>query len=400
MKLDVKGLHKFCMKCKRLCTNDQSRCGIKDIKAKNCKFKYRHHYQSRIWNPELKKIDNVRTWTGKTLEQSIKLHKLYKEHCKEKKPDPVIKNTKPSLLRACSNLYIDYLDDIDVPEHNRKKLGKNHIRAYSRYLKRFVDLIGDVSIYSIGDIEVGQFHKWVLSQNFSARSYNDHMICLRSFFDFLIKKGYELKNPFKDVSKKAEPKSREILTSEDLETLFKTITYENGKIVVQGKNINRCYDWLKDAIMLALLTGERLDGIFYLKWEHVEENYIKILNFKLFRLRGIEEYHYVPITTDLAELLLKLGYGDKDQYLLAPDKHNRETLKSVCSKAFTHFWRLTKIDKKLSFRNLRKTYITRIRMILGDKAKALNIHKSDDVQINHYINQLEVTKELLGVRLF
>lgn len=56
---------------------------------------------------------------------------------------------------------------------------------------------------------------------------------------------------------------------------------------------------------------------------------------------------------------------------------------------FSHFWKQIS-DLPLTFRNLQKTYVTRIRMLLGEKSKALKIHKSYKVQIDHYLNQQEI----------
>lgn len=398
MILNVKGLHVFCLKCKRLCTNRTAKCGLNGIQAKNCRYKEHKHYQSRIWNPDTKKVDRVKTWTGMELQEAIKMHEIFKKEVpKIKIKEKVV---RPVLLNHCMNAYLDHMEGIGIPVHKRRKMSKNHILAYKRYMKRFLDLVGNIKVNEISETHVGMYHQWILDQKYGPRSYNDHIVCMSSFIKFVNTKfRYDIDNFFSEVKLKREPVNPEILTDEEIDKLFSVITYENGWCKQGKKNVNRCYPWLKDAIMIGLLTGERQDGIFYLEWSHVDGNYLKIPNFKVNRIYGMDEFHYVPITYDLGMLLDRLKVRDTG-YILEPNRTNRETLKSVCSKAFTHFWRLTGIEKDITFRNLRKTYITKIRTILGDRTSVLNIHKNDDIQIKHYIDKQEIQKSLIGVKLY
>jgi len=156
--------------------------------------------------------------------------------------------------------------------------------------------------------------------------------------------------------------------------------------------------WLKDVFLFALLTGERLDGLFLAKWENIEGSFLKIPNWKVNRAKGYSDFRYIPITQDLSELLGKLNPGTG--FIFCGEIKNRELLKSYCSKGFIHFWRLTGIDKQISFRHLRKTYLTRIWILLGDKSKGLKSHKHLSTQIDYYLNQADILKELTGLKLF
>lgn len=98
---------------------------------------------------------------------------------------------------------------------------------------------------------------------------------------------------------------------------------------------------------------------------------------------------------------MRQGMADKigsDDYIFVPDHENRDTLKDTISKSFTHFWKQTGIQKVVSFKNLRKTHITRVIGLLGDKAKSIK-HNNDKVAQDHYINELEILKPLKGRRL-
>ena len=106
----------------------------------------------------------------------------------------------------------------------------------------------------------------------------------------------------------------------------------------------------------------------------------------------------MPITKDLAELLLDLP---SEGYLIAPEKKNREVISNYLTTCFNHFWQAAGLRKGISFKHLRKTYITRINLLLGaDKTKSLGYHSDFGVQIKHYVEKKEIQKELLNQRMF
>jgi hypothetical protein len=65
-------------------------------------------------------------------------------------------------------------------------------------------------------------------------------------------------------------------------------------------------------------------------------------------------YSYTPITADLSQLLVEFVVNDMDGYIVVPEQRGRASLKNFISKAFTHFWRLTGLKRKVTFKNLRK----------------------------------------------
>lgn len=63
------------------------------------------------------------------------------------------------------------------------------------------------------------------------------------------------------------------------------------------------------------------------------------------------------------------NYKNTDRYLIgAEEKSSRSTLIDFVSKAFTHFWKLTGIEKNVQLKHLRKTYLTTLVEQFGDKA--------------------------------
>ena len=146
----------------------------------------------------------------------------------------------------------------------------------------------------------------------------------------------------------------------------------------------------KSQFKFSLLTGERRDGIVLLKWKDVKENYIGIPNWKLNRNhRAKREYtSYAPITQDLAELLLTFKIGDPEEYIIQPEKINRETLKRFITRSFSHFWKVSGIEKEATFKVLRKTYVTRMKEVFGELAKGIK-HTNETTEKRHYDAEYE-----------
>lgn len=177
------------------------------------------------------------------------------------------------------------------------------------------------------------------------------------------------------------------------------ISTENGWEEQAKGRRNRYRSYLKDAILLGLYTGSRLDSIVHLKWKDIEANYVKPPNVKRNTREKTDEHHeLIYITSDFASFLAQLPRGDEDEYILAPELE-RSTVHESITKGFTHFWRLVSSEKK-SFTHLRKTHSTRMGILLGDKIKLLKRHASNDTTRRHYMNQAELSKMMEGVVMF
>ena len=86
-------------------------------------------------------------------------------------------------------------------------------------------------------------------------------------------------------------------------------------------------------------------------------------------------------------------YKETDKYLLAPEKiKHRETLKNQMSKGFSHFYKQLNNGRKLTFKCLRKTYITHLALSLGLNARVITRHSGDAVIIKHYLDEKVISK--------
>jgi len=392
------GLYIWCNKCKKKVN-------------KGCAHAERQVYQSRIYNPATRQADCIKTWHTENVDEAFQLHLGYKRELQRNHfvvvapaPTPVA----PRFLKAAAAIYFNYLEDNGVPEFTQRHNTKKHIDGQQRFIVRFLDIVqgevGKLSVFPITYVDVklvGLFDAWLRGQGFSDATYNSHMGACRYFFDYLINKhGVEMRNPFQEVKKRLIAYSPEIITEVELEAFFDVITPKNG-IGVKGKNKNRVQHyqpWLVPVFKFSLLIGERLDGIVRLRWGDVHDNYIGIPNWKVNRLKNTTVYGcYAPITKDLASLLIEFGVeNDSDDYIILPERVNRDTLKAQLTKSFTHFWRLTASKKNVTFKHLRKTYLTRMASLGVTTLK----HTNDETLRKHYLAEKELASKFRNVQLF
>ena len=90
-----------------------------------------------------------------------------------------------------------------------KNQSRRTIRNYSHYLRRFAEFSGDIDLANI-DLELVQQYRLHLNRyedergrTLSRKTQNYHVIALRAFLKFLIKRDYNVLSPEKiDLAKK------------------------------------------------------------------------------------------------------------------------------------------------------------------------------------------------------
>lgn len=400
------GLHIWCITCKKTVTSDP------------CKHCEQHRFQSRIYNPLTKKQDCINSYDTRDPHEAFSKHLEYKKYLQQNNyeiltaPVDLDSSKGPSLLflKDAAKKYIDYLQDIDVPVYEKKNLTKEYINDQKRYLMRLLTTIQKVEkkisnlpVTAISQQHVAAFDEFIRSMELSQTSYNAHIKAAKYFVDYLVNElNVEIKNPFERVKLSEIQKDPEIIPVEEFEKLLSVITPANG-IGVKGKNkrtVNYYRPWLKKVLIFALLTGERLDGIVLLRWENIEGNFLRIPNWKVNRIQKSNNYYsYTPITADLAELLVEFNMTDPNDFIIVPEQTSRASLKKFISKAFTHYWRLTGLKRKVSFKNLRKTYVTRLTSLIGEQALFVK-HNEDKTAIKAYLNKQELLEKTKDVKLY
>jgi hypothetical protein len=94
-----------------------------------------------------------------------------------------------------------------------------------------------------------------------------------------------------------------------------------------------------------------------------------------------------------------------DDYLLAPDINisRKRVMADALSRGFSHYYQQLNTGKKLTFKCLRKTYITRLEIYIGrGNTKAVTGHSADKVNVieQNYIDKKEVAKAADGFTVF
>ena len=238
-----------------------------------------------------------------------------------------------------------------------------------------------------------------------------------SFFNFLIEiEKVDIKNPFAVYQSKSVGSQKiETITKDEFEGILECVDNSDSLLKLGGKGeVKNMYrDYLKVGFRLALLTGVRREELVDLRWSDIyisgETYFFMIKNKKVERNDNIngEFYKYLPINSDLYDLLIELGYdkeGNPDNYILCPDrKESHLTIMNTLSKSFTFYKNKAGITKNISLKHLRKTYISWVNRVMGKETGKLTSHTSDGVLEGHYLDPTilnAVQKGMLNIKVF
>jgi integrase len=224
---------------------------------------------------------------------------------------------------------------------------------------------------------------------------------------------FNMKNPFTGFKPLRTAAKIATISKEEFHDLLKLLTPENGIHTFLERKTQKTFKkqyykpWLKEAFLLALLTGRRREAIVQMKFNGIIENAqgepvtIKVEDFKVNRSRSLTKkeevkYIFIPIIAPLKKLLLELGYEEnkgKDLFILAPnEKMSRDSMKDLISKAFTHYFNQLGTGKKVELYDLRKTYISHLFASYGEEARKITKHAGRDVMIDHYVDEQVVAE--------
>ncbi|MFT6167766.1 MAG: hypothetical protein ACJASF_002467, partial [Vicingaceae bacterium] len=114
---------------------------------------------------------------------------------------------------------------------------------------------------------------------------------------------------------------------------------------------------------------------------------------------------YIPLYVDLYDFLMSIGLESKigeDSYMIHPHRTEAiKTLKECTSRAFTHNCAkaFPQAEEVLSFKSLRKTYLTYLDKYVGNDSIYLSSHSSTEVLEKHYIDP-KVVRKGEGMKMF
>ena len=92
-------------------------------------------------------------------------------------------------------------------------------------------------------------------------------------------------------------------------------------------------------------------------------------------------------------------YAGTDNYILAPDQKisRQRVMADTLSRGFSHYYCLLNTDKKLTFKSLRKYYITQAELFMGKgKAQYITGHSGNQILKERYIDKKEIIKAVLA----
>lgn len=429
-----KGLTVYCYKCN---TNVYDICKETGKPIQQCPFGEKHAFKVYVHVPGTENERRTKKLNTRNVNEAIKQAIDFENQVKENDAQTIeivtannkrgkeIQYDSPLLIYEFAE-YISFLHNEGVPEHKIEIRSREHIRDVERALNLFMLCLKNngydyksLRVDQVDDKIVGHIYSYLKHEmKYSERSVNKHLSYFTTFFKYEIEvKNFKGPNWFQSVNREPINPKPESISKEEFEMLLKQITPENTtRIKPVGKKSKKFpyYSWLPDAYLLSLLTGRRGEEVCKMKFDgyHDDGNgnaYISVEDFKVNRIRRRSENNkkliFIPVTKSLHSLLLKLGLeehkGD-DVFILAPevkiDRHR--IMPNIMSRGFTGYYDQLNTGKKLTYKSLRKTYISQLSVYLGGNAKAVTQHSSNAVIDKYYLDKKVVTQAAQGFEVF
>lgn len=410
----LKGLKIFCTKCK--------------FKNPVCNHYDKHRYRMHVYAPRPSKKEFTKVLLAMDYKTAFDEGYAFKKEIessnyKRVNAIPAIKSY--SLPNAVLKYY-QYLSGNYELAHLQKNVGaayRDECIRYCRYFLRVVSERVDIKNFNVTDtlaLDVANFYKWAESK-YAGKTFNKMLNELKAFYNFLIKvEKIQMENPFETYNTKqvvlSDVKS---LTKSEFNKIIDAIDYgPKSKMDSKGGSKNMYWPHLKEAFKLFLLTGGRREEVLSLRWCQLHEyedglSFFKIDNLKVDRsnktknLNSEAKKKMIAVNQDLKGLLLELGYEEKKNttdYIIYPDRTcTIKTLMDRISKSFTHYKQVAGIESDISLKNLRKTYITWLRVVMDKQTGLLTSHTSEEILERHYIDPevlSAVEKAVLKLKVF
>jgi integrase len=313
---------------------------------------------------------------------------------------------QPLSLIDCMSMYIDYLSDIGVPDHQKKHNSESHIKTINVFLSTYLTFltvmninVKQFSVHSINSQLVGKYYTYLNERYESNYTFNHHVKAMRALIQFLIdKKGYKITNYFKEITLKTEQGTDSALSAVDFYDLLEVIMpIDSVKKIGRNTKRNMYRPWLADYFKLKAYTGRRDVEVANMKWKQlvVEEGipiYIASPNHKVNKLKNNQKtkdivMNYIPIIEELEQFLVEKGLDTKigaDEYIIAPHIKNRTQVKVSASKGFTFFFGKLGRTYFMELKSLRKSYITAEEIYKLSAKRTPAEHANDRITEKHY----------------
>jgi integrase len=388
------GLKIYCHKCKR----DNPTCNHYDI----------HRYKVKIHikggdNKKKTKILDTKDY-NEAVKQAIEFRKELEINNYYSTPLIAIENKELSMVGALIE-YKRYL----AGEHRYSHLVKNISPQYQdecmRYCKFFLDTVKLVknvvesNIKDVGQDDVARFYTWA-ENHYKEKTFNKCMNEVKAFFNFILEvEKVKMTNPFSVYTVKKVVRSNiNTLEKSEFEAIIDAVGTCTPFQILGGKGEkkNMYKPFLVNGFKLSLLTGGRREEVVDLKWSDIlisvtGTKFFKVKNLKVNSIKKDDGYwKHFPINVDLFNFLVEMGYEEKknsNDFILYPErKVLTKTIMNDLSKGFTHYKKMAGIDKEISFKSLRKTYLSWVNAVMNKDTGILSSHSTHDVLERYYID--------------
>lgn len=192
-------------------------------------------------------------------------------------------------MSTTSNITDIFLDHLQ----SEKRYSTHTITSYRHDLGQFEDYINQT--HNISPLEIEKpflIRDWIVNlseQNFSAKSINRKIACLKSFYKFLQRRSLIAKNPMLQIASLKSGKTLPVfLTEEAITQLLDCFTYTDN------------FSGIRDKLVIELLygTGIRLAELVNIKSSdiHLYDQIIRIIG------KGSKE-RFIPLNKSLIKLI-------------------------------------------------------------------------------------------------
>ena len=224
----------------------------------------------------------------------------------------------------------EFLDEVQEHlEHLAGRYTRRTMETYRFYLRRARALLPDIPL---DEMTKRFIEADVIPRIEETRSYEglrSFLIHLRRFFAFAVEWGYLERNPFSGIVPRRRKRLPRCFSDEEIRRMLDYLITRPA--------------WQLDMVVLALSTGLRLNELFQLRWDNVQNNQIRIVG------KGDKE-RLIPLNMAAQAVMLR-----------RPRHHERVFPEITSPFAIKSMWRrlrhATGIDGR--FHDLRSTWASR-----------------------------------------
>lgn len=406
----LKGLKIYCNKCKKY--------------NPKCNHNNDLLYRVVVHIPGTKNSTKIKTLISKNYEDAVKesidiIKDLKSNDYRDLSADS---DSKEYTLIGAILKYNQYLSGEYELKHLIKKVSEGHRKESLRFIKLFCNVLKshhnfeNMRVRDVSVKDVSRFYE-SMESHYAPRTFNKCMMSLKSFFNFLIEiEKVDMKNPFSVYNSKSVLSSiNETITKDEFERILYCVDSSDSLLKLGGKGeVKNMYrDYLKLGFKLFLLTGGRREEVVDLRWSDIyysgDTYFFMIKNKKVERNKNIDgDFNkYIPINSDLLDLLNELGFEDKkmsNDFILCPyRKESHLTIMNTLSKSFSFYKDKAGITKNITLKHLRKTYISWVNQVMGVDTRILTSHSTDGVLKEHYLDPTilnTIQKGMLNIKVF